>query len=159
MGTPGTPNPYNLSKKYCSTPPICTAVRPPFVTPCLAGSKLWKGNAAIHLRFALQYASYLYRTTPPICTGNTFENIPVVGGSGKFLILAPLNRSVWNCNVFNIQTQLNHKRQRFVNPSIWVSPMKIISVTPTPHIRKKDPPEWCHKMRVAWRKKKKKNLK
>ena len=31
----GNPNPYNLSlsKKYGSTPPICTAVCPPFVSP------------------------------------------------------------------------------------------------------------------------------
>ena len=33
----GNPNPYNLSKKYGSTPPICTAVRPPFVLPYFPG--------------------------------------------------------------------------------------------------------------------------
>ena len=33
----GNPNPYNLSKKYGSTPPICTAVRPPFVSPYFPG--------------------------------------------------------------------------------------------------------------------------
>ena len=42
-----------------------------------------KGNATIHLQSVLQYASYLYRSTPPICTGSTFEKIPVVGDSGK----------------------------------------------------------------------------
>ena len=40
---------------------------------------------AVHLQFVPQYASHLYRSTPPICTGNTFEKIPVVGGSGKVL--------------------------------------------------------------------------
>ena len=33
----GNPNPYNLSKKYGSTPPICTAVRPSFVSPYFPG--------------------------------------------------------------------------------------------------------------------------
>ena len=33
----GNPNPYNLSKKYGSTPPICMAVRPPFVSPYFPG--------------------------------------------------------------------------------------------------------------------------
>ena len=33
----GNPNPYNLAKKYGSTPPICTAVRPPFVSPYFPG--------------------------------------------------------------------------------------------------------------------------
>ena len=33
----GNPNPYNLSKKYGSTPPIRTAVRPPFVSPYFPG--------------------------------------------------------------------------------------------------------------------------
>ena len=32
-----------------------------------------------------QYASYLYRSTPSICTGITFEKIPGFGGSGEFL--------------------------------------------------------------------------
>ena len=50
-------------------------------------SKPWRsGNAVVHLQFALQHASYLYRSTPPICTGSTSEKIPVPGGSGKFLI-------------------------------------------------------------------------
>ena len=89
-----TPNPYNFSKKYSNTPPICTAVRPPSVTLCLAGfPALKQGNAAIHLQFVLQYASYFYRSTPPICTGNTSGKIPVVGGSGKFLILSGLTSS------------------------------------------------------------------
>ena len=33
----GNPNPYNLSEKYGSTPPICTAVRPLFVSPYFPG--------------------------------------------------------------------------------------------------------------------------
>ena len=33
----GNPNPYNLPKKYGSTPPICTAVRPSFVSPYFPG--------------------------------------------------------------------------------------------------------------------------
>ena len=34
----GNPNPYNWSKTYGSTPPICTAVRhTPFVSPCFPG--------------------------------------------------------------------------------------------------------------------------
>ena len=52
-------------------PPLCTAVRLPSVP---------------------QYASHLYRSTPPICTGSTFEKISGVGGSGKFLKL--------NTNIF-----------------------------------------------------------
>ena len=31
------PNPYWSQRKCCSTPPICTAVRPPFVSLCLPG--------------------------------------------------------------------------------------------------------------------------
>ena len=75
----GTPNPYNLSEKYCCTLPICTAVRAPFVTrvPC------WL--LSFEERETPQYTSNLYRSTPPICTGNIFEKVPVVGGSGKFL--------------------------------------------------------------------------
>ena len=33
----GAPNPHNFSQKYCSTPPICTAIHPQFVSlflPC-----------------------------------------------------------------------------------------------------------------------------
>ena len=52
--------------------------------------QLWrKGNAAIHLRFVLQYASYLHRSTPPICTGDTFEKTPGVGGFRKLPDLRP----------------------------------------------------------------------
>ena len=41
----GTPNPYNLSKKYGSTPPICTAVPPPVVSPSRFGSvTVWVWN-------------------------------------------------------------------------------------------------------------------
>ena len=41
----------------------------------------------MHLLFVPQYASHLYRSAPPICTGVTSEKIPGVGGSGKFLIV------------------------------------------------------------------------
>ena len=65
-----------------STPPICTAVRPSFVTLFLAGFQaLKKGKrhntppicTTIRLLFVPQYASYLYRSTPPISTRSTFE--------------------------------------------------------------------------------------
>ena len=72
----GNPNPYNLSRKYGSTPPICTAARPPFVSPCFPGF----------------YASHLYCNTPPICTavrphlyGSAFGRILGVGVTGTFL--------------------------------------------------------------------------
>ena len=42
----------------------------------LASKPRSKGNAATHLQFALQYASYLCCNTPPICTENTFEKVP-----------------------------------------------------------------------------------
>ena len=52
----GNPNHYNLCKKYGSTPPICTAVRPPFVSPYFPGIKLRrKGNPAVRPPFVLQY--------------------------------------------------------------------------------------------------------
>ena len=66
----GAPNPYNLSESTGGTPPISTAVRPPFVSLCLAGFKaLEKGKrrntppicTALRLPFVPQYASHLYR--------------------------------------------------------------------------------------------------
>ena len=72
---------------YRNTPPICNAV------PCWLQA-LEKGKrrntppicTAVRLLFVLQYASYLYRSTRPVCTGNIFEKMPDFGGSGKFLI-------------------------------------------------------------------------
>ena len=57
----GNPNPYNLSEKYGSTPPICTAARPHLYRRTFLASKLRrKGNPAIRLPFVC--------STPPICT-------------------------------------------------------------------------------------------
>ena len=72
----GTPNPHNSSEKYCGVPPICMAMHPPHVYCCaFLASKPWrkplKGNPAVQLPFVLQYTSYLFCSTPPICTGNT----------------------------------------------------------------------------------------
>ena len=75
----GNPNPYNLSKKYGSTPPICTAVRPPFVSLCFPGFLRRKGNPAIRLPFVLQYASHLYGSTPPFVRQYFWKN---TGGWG-----------------------------------------------------------------------------
>ena len=81
----GNPNPYNLSKKYGSTPPICTAVRPPFVSPYFPGIKLRrKGNPAVRLPFVLQYASHLYGSTPPICTAVLLEKYWGLGSPERF---------------------------------------------------------------------------
>ena len=80
------PNRTTCLKSTGRTPPICTAVHPSFVTLCLAGFSALEGNAAAHLQFVLQYASYLYHNTPPVCTGDTFEKISGAGCSGKFLI-------------------------------------------------------------------------
>ena len=44
-----------------------------------------KGKRHSTPRFVLQYASHLYRSTPPICSGDTFEKMPGGGGCGKFL--------------------------------------------------------------------------
>ena len=82
------PQPVQLVwKSTGSTPPIRTAVRPPVcnAVPCWLVSLWRKENAAVHLQFVAQYASNLYRSTPPICAGDTFGKIPGVGGSGKFL--------------------------------------------------------------------------
>ena len=67
----GNPNPYWSRRKYGSTPPICTAVRPPFVLldlPGGGGLSLKKGKpnstppicTAVRLPFVRQYASHLY---------------------------------------------------------------------------------------------------
>ena len=50
----GNPNPYNLPKKYGSTPSICTAVRPPFVSPYFPGFQASNEGKP--------------RSTPPVCT-------------------------------------------------------------------------------------------
>ena len=82
----GNPNPYSSRRKYSSTPPICTAVRPPFVSLDLPGFEaLKKGKpnstppicTAVRLPFVLQYASHLY--------GSTFEKVLGVGVTGNFL--------------------------------------------------------------------------
>ena len=84
----GNPNPYNLSKKHGSTHPICTAVRPPHLyrRTFLASKLRRKGNPAIRLPFALQYASHLYRQYPPICTAVLLEN---TGGWGHRNVSEP----------------------------------------------------------------------
>ena len=82
-----TPNPYNLSEKYwrylsdlyCSTPPMCNAV------PRWLQSFGEKEAPQYTSNCTLQHASHLYRSAPPICTGDNFEKIPGVGGSEKFL--------------------------------------------------------------------------
>ena len=79
-------------KSTGGTPPICTAVRPPFQAICnavphwLLSFALEKGKrrnappicAAVRLQFVPQYASHLYRRY-------TLEIISGVGGSGKSL--------------------------------------------------------------------------
>ena len=84
----GNPNPYNLSKKYGSTSPICTAVRPPFVSPYFPGFQALKkgkpGNTppvctAVRPPFVRQYAPHLY--------SSTFGKILGVGVTGTFLNL------------------------------------------------------------------------
>ena len=77
LGTRNRGNPYNLSAKYWQytsnlyhcAPRICNAV------PC------WL--LSLEEREMPQYASERNRSTPPICTGNTFEKIPIVGGFRK----------------------------------------------------------------------------
>ena len=63
----GNPNPYSLSKKYGSTPPICIAVLS------------W-----LHLPFVLQYASHLYGSAPPICTAVLLEKYWGLGSPERF---------------------------------------------------------------------------
>ena len=60
-------------KSTGSTPPICTAVRPPF---CNA-APFWL--LSLEERAPPQCTPHLYRITPPICTGVTFEKIPGLG--------------------------------------------------------------------------------
>ena len=55
-------NPYNLSKKYGSTPPICSAVRSRICIAVLS----WL--LSFEERETLQCASHLYCSAPPICT-------------------------------------------------------------------------------------------
>ena len=65
-----------------STPPIRTAICPIFVSLCLPGFQALKkgkpGQAltfgiAVRLPFVLQYASYMYFSTPSHLQGNVFE--------------------------------------------------------------------------------------
>ena len=80
---------YNASEKYWRYTSNLYRSTPPRLQRCASlASKLWrKGNAAVYLQFVLQHGSHLYRSKPPICTGDTFEKIPGLGGSGKFLNL------------------------------------------------------------------------
>ena len=55
------PNHHYFSKKYRSTPPICTAVRLQFVL-----QYFWCPYALRKGKYC-QYSSHLYRSTPPIC--------------------------------------------------------------------------------------------
>ena len=55
------PNPYWSWKKYCSTPPVCTAVRAPI---CIA---LPPRLLSLQEKETQQYTSHLYCSTPPIC--------------------------------------------------------------------------------------------
>ena len=55
------PNHHYFSKKYRNTPPICIAIRLPFVLQ-------WFGCPyAVRKGKYCQYSSHLYRSTPPIC--------------------------------------------------------------------------------------------
>ena len=85
----GAPNPYNLSGKH-STPPMCNAV------PC------WLLNFGV--RETLQYTSnlhasyevFLYRSTPPISTGDLFERIPrVLENSRRLWLFLASFREFW----------------------------------------------------------------
>ena len=78
------PNHHWSQRKYCSTPPICKAVRPPFVSlylPGFYGLKKGIPNGTFVLQYAsqlfLQYASYLYSCF--------FEKVRGVGVTGKLL--------------------------------------------------------------------------
>ena len=75
------PNPYWSQKKYRNTPPICTAVRPPFV-PAVPSwlLSLRQGNPTVRLPFVLQYASHSVRQYASHLYGSTFEK--VLGGWG-----------------------------------------------------------------------------
>ena len=55
------PNHHYVSKKYRNTPPICIAVRLPFV------SQYFRCPYALRKGKYCQYSSHLYRSTPPIC--------------------------------------------------------------------------------------------
>ena len=80
-----TPTTTTSQKKYRNTPPICIAIRLPFVPQYFwCPYALRKGNTvstppiciAVRLPFVLQYASHLYR--------NTFGKILVVVVTGMF---------------------------------------------------------------------------
>ena len=98
--------------------PICNAVS------CWLFKKERKGNTAIHLLFVPPYSSYLYRSMPPIRTGNTFEKKLGVGGSGKFLnrvsratllfVLASTSYRVWSF--------VHWGRSNAIDPVDWPKP-------------------------------------
>ena len=82
-----TPTPTTCLKSTAVHPPICTAVRPPFVSPYFPGFWASKNGkpcntppicTAVRLPFVRQYAPHLY--------GSTFEKILGVGVTGTFLI-------------------------------------------------------------------------
>ena len=91
---------YN-SNLFRSTPPICNAV------PC------WL--LSFGERETPQYTSNFYCSMPPICTavrlplctGDTFEKILGVGGSGKFLILAGQRHHITRCRVCSLFERLD----------------------------------------------------
>ena len=117
MGTVQEP----LTRTTClrstgGTPPICTAVHPPFVTLCLAGFKaLEKGKrrntplicTAVRLPFVPQYASHP--------TGDAFEKILGVGGSWKFLTIQQARFAV-ELSKWQLQPQ-EHSSQRLRRPN------------------------------------------
>ena len=86
-------NPYSSRRKYCSTPPICTAVRSPFVSPYFPGFYASKKKGE---------PCNTPPSTPPICTAvrspfvrQYFGENTGVGVTGTFLIYHP-GRNYYN---------------------------------------------------------------
>ena len=116
-----TPTPTTCLKKYGSTPPICTAVRPPFVSPYFPGFEASKKGkpcntppicTAVRLPFVRQYAPHLY--------GNTFGKILGVGVTGTFLscewlLILPCG-NIWLKQV-KLYIQLYHSSASAFKPS------------------------------------------
>ena len=71
----GNPNPYNLSRKYGSTPPICTA-------PICIAVLSWL--LSFQERETLQYAFHLCGSAPPICTAVLLEKYWGLGSPERF---------------------------------------------------------------------------
>ena len=92
------PNHHYFSKKYRNTPPICIAIRLPFV------SQYFRCPYALRKGKCRQYSSHLYRNTPPICIA---IRLPLVsqyfwenlGGCGHWD--APQERDLWNEKFMN----------------------------------------------------------